>query len=244
MMLIAGDGKTNITYANSLDSSLWDDEAVTKFRPFLHKFDDFDENKHNQEKMLDYDFDLVMTNPPFAGEVKGTLLNRYDLGFKFDKDFQKTTKHQNKMTRDILFIERNLDFLRAGGRMAIVLPQGVFNNTNQEYIRRYIMQRARILAVVGLHGNSFKPHTGTKTSVLFLQKWRDDAEYEKAGNYPIFMATSEKAGKNNSGEYVYAKDENGSILKDESGAYVYETDLDEVAKAFGEFAKKHKLDFA
>ena len=51
-----------------------------------------------------------MTNPPFAGEVKGTLLNKYDLGFKFDKDFERTNKHQNKMTRDILFIERNLNF--------------------------------------------------------------------------------------------------------------------------------------
>ena len=190
MMLIAGDGKTNVSYANSLDSSLWDTESKVRFSKFLHRFDDFDLNEKNEEAMTDFDFDVVMTNPPFAGEVKGTLLNKYDLGFKFDKEFERTNKHQNKMTRDVLFIERNLDFLRAGGRMAIVLPQGVFNNTNQEYIRRYIMKRARLLAVVGLHGNSFKPHTGTKTSV-----------------------------------------------------YVYDTDLDEVANKFIEFAKKHNFDF-
>jgi type I restriction enzyme M protein len=62
--------------------------------------------------------------------------------------------------------------------MAIVLPQGLLNNTNAEYIRRFVIDEARILAVVGLHGNTFKPHTGTKTSVLFLQKYTDE-EKEK-----------------------------------------------------------------
>ena len=243
MMLIAGDGKTNVSYANSLDSELWDGEVKARFGKFLHHFDDFDLNSKNREKMTDFDFDIIMTNPPFAGEVKGTLLNKYDLGFKFDKDFERTNKHQNKMTRDILFIERNLNFLRVGGRMAIVLPQGVFNNTDQEYIRHYIMKHARLLAVVGLHGNSFKPHTGTKTSVLFLQKWRSDKERESAGNYSIFMATSEKPGKNNSGEYVFKMDANGNIKKDENGAYVYDTDLDEITDKFYEFAKRNKFDF-
>ncbi|MBU0531052.1 MAG: N-6 DNA methylase [Candidatus Uhrbacteria bacterium] len=243
MMLIAGDGKTNVSYANSLDSSLWDTESRARFSKFLHRFEDFDLNKKNEEAMTDFDFDLIVTNPPFAGEVKGTLLNKYDLGFKYNKDFERTNKHQNKMTRDVLFIERNLDFLKPGGRMAIVLPQGIFNNANQEYIRRYIMKRARLLAVVGLHGNSFKPHTGTKTSALFLQKWQSDEEREQAGNYPIFMATSEKPGKNNSGDYIYAMDEHDNIKKDENGSYVYDTDLDDIADKFIEFAKKHNFDF-
>ena len=83
-------------------------------------------------------------------------------------------KMQSKVGRDILFIERNLDFLKPGGRMAIVLPQGRFNNSSDKYIREFIADRCRILAVVGLHGNVFKPHTGTKTSVLFVQKWDDE----------------------------------------------------------------------
>lgn len=243
MMLIAGDGKTNVSYANSLDSSIWDNEVKARFGKFLHRFDDFDLNRKNQEDMTDFDFDLVLTNPPFAGEVKGTLLNKYDLGFKFDSNFERTNRHQNKMTRDILFIERNLDFLKPGGRIAIVLPQGVFNNTNQEYIRRYIMKKARLLAVVGLHGNTFKPHTGTKTSVLFLQKWQSDEERNKADNYPIFMATSEKPGKDNSGDYLFKHDENGNIKKDKNGSNIYDTDLDEIADKFSNFAKKNNLNF-
>jgi type I restriction enzyme M protein len=62
--------------------------------------------------------------------------------------------------------------------MAIILPQGLFNNRNSEYIRRFVIDEARILAVVGLHINTFKPHTGTKTSVLFLRKYTEE-EKEK-----------------------------------------------------------------
>ena len=58
--------------------------------------------------------------------------------------------------------------------MAIVLPQGKFNNATLAYIREWILRHARLLAVVGLHLNTFKPHTGTKTSILFLQKYTDD----------------------------------------------------------------------
>ena len=114
MMLVAGDGKTNVTQANSLDSEVWTEEAKTKFKQFLTSFKDSEENRSNQEKMSDFSFDIVLTNPPFAGEIKGSLLNRYDLGFKWDKNFQKTNKHQNKVSRDILFIERNLSFLKPG----------------------------------------------------------------------------------------------------------------------------------
>jgi len=76
-----------------------------------------------------------------------------------------------KEERDVLFIERILKMLRPGGRAAIVLPQGKFNNSSLAFIREWILKKARLLAVVGLHPNTFKPHTGTKTSVLFVQKY-------------------------------------------------------------------------
>lgn len=111
--------------------------------------------------------------------------------------------------RDILFIERNLDFLKPGGRMAVVLPQGRFNNSSDKYIREYIADRCRILGVVGLHGNVFKPHTGTKTSVLLLQKWNDDPNLgplcPRVDDYPIFFATMQEPSKDNSGEKIYVK---------------------------------------
>lgn len=238
MMLIAGDGKTNVTYANSLDSELWDEETRARFRPFLRNFKDSEESRRNQEKMADFNFDIVLTNPPFAGEIKGVLLNRYDLGFKHDKNFEKTSKHQNKVSRDVLFIERDLNFLKPDGRMAIVLPQGVLNNTQMEYVRKFIMKKARILAVIGLHGNTFKPHTGVKTSVLFLQKWKEDEEIPE--DYPIFMAVSKKGGKDNSGEYVYRKDGEGNVMFDETGKKLIDHDLDMIAEEFLKFRENQK----
>jgi len=80
-----------------------------------------------------------------------------------------------KEERDVLFIERVLKMLKPGGRAAIVLPQGKFNNSSLAFIREWILKKARLLAVVGLHPNTFKPHTGTKTSVLFFQKYTEEA---------------------------------------------------------------------
>ena len=76
-----------------------------------------------------------------------------------------------KEERDVLFIERIVKMLKPGGRAAIVPPQGKFNNSSLAFIREWILKKARLLAVVGLHPNTFKPHTGTKTSVMLFQKY-------------------------------------------------------------------------
>ena len=99
-------------------------------------------------------------------------------------------------------------------------------------------------------GNTFKPHTGTKTSVLFVQKW-DDELCPKVDDYPIFFAVSEKGGKNNSGDYVYLKNENGQDKLDKHGHLIVDHDLhnhdrelpDGIAEAFIEWAKGEKLSF-
>lgn len=111
-----------------------------------------------------------------------------------------------------------------------------------EYVREYLFLKARILAVIGLHGNTFKPHTGTKTSVLFLQKWGGDAG-EPQEDYPIFMAVSKKGGKDNSGEYVYKKGKDGAYTHDARGRKVLDHDLDDIVAAFKKFAEEQKLNF-
>ena len=197
-------------------------------------------------------FDIMMANPPFAGDIKeSVIVSSYDLV----RD--KVGKGNKGVGRDILFIERNLDFLKPGGRMAVVLPQGRFNNSSDKYIRDFIADRCRILAVVGLHGNTFKPHTGTKTSVLFLQKWNDDPHIgslcPRKEDYNIFFATMQKSGKDNSGDKIYVKrsDGSGDFLLDEHGHRIVDHDLfnhdgltqDGIAEAFMEFAKKEVLSF-
>lgn len=246
--LIAGDGQTNVLHMNTLDYERWDEnlkdeEWMDIYGSGWTKLKKLRATKNSNR---DFSFDVLMANPPFAGDIKESrILAKYDLGKKPDG------KMQTAVGRDILFIERNLDFLKPGGRMAVVLPQGRFNNSSDKAIREYIAERCRILAVVGLHGNVFKPHTGTKTSVLFVQKW-DAKLCPKRDDYPIFFATMQAPSKDNSGDKIYVKDEaTGEYKLDQHGHLMVEHDLfnheglthDGIAEAFIEFAKKEQLSF-
>lgn len=255
--LIAGDGNTNVLYLNTLDYDRWSEntKSLEWYRIYGEGFDRLKELQVSKSSPKEFKFELLMANPPFAGDIKESrILSKYDLAFSDDKKGNKKSK--SKVGRDILFIERNLDFVRPGGRLAIVLPQGRFNNSSDKDIREYIAERARILAVVGLDVNTFKPHTGTKTSIIFLQKWNDDnsdPEYycPRKADYPIFFAVSKKSGKDNSGEYVYLKDEAGKKITDKHGHFIVEHDLHNqegelpngIAEAFIEFAKSEKFSF-
>jgi type I restriction enzyme M protein len=247
LMLIAGDGRSHIFKLNSLNPKEWQgsdsekEKARAELRERLLKTGDYEKDKENSEAFRNFAFDILLTNPPFAGEIREQLLLRdYELA-------KRKGKVAKKVERDLLFIERALQLIKPGGRLAIVLPQGKLNNTNMEYVRQWLLDKARILAVVGLHVNTFKPHTGTKTSVLFLQKWNDNPKlgplnpYQE--DYPIFMAVSKKPGKDNSGEYVYKKDEKGNYILDEKGRRILDHDLDEIAEAFVKFAKEQKFSF-
>ena len=249
LMLIAGDGRHNIFKRNSLDGRDWigeqAEEARSSLKSLLKHFENSKQEEENRKTYRYLNFDILMTNPPFAGEITDSgLLRQYEFA-------KKNGKLKQKVERHLLFIERSLDTLRPGGRMAIVLPQGVYNNTGMEWLRLWFFEKARILAVVGLEGNTFKlpapaKGTGTKTSVLFLKKWKEDEE--PLEDYPIFMAVSKKSGKDNSGEYIFL-DEKGRRIKSEGG--IFETsgklrlddDLDEIAEAFIKFAKKEKFEW-
>lgn len=245
--LIAGDGETNVLHLNTLDYERWDDKTekdkkwINTYGKGFSRLEKLSRDKDYKH----YDFDILMANPPFAGDIKESrILHKYELGFK------ENGKSQSKVGRDILFIERNLDFLKPGGRMAIVLPQGRFNNTSDKRIREFIAEHGRILAVVGLHVNSFKPHTGTKTSVLFVQKWHDTL-CPKTEDYPIFFAVSEKSGKDNSGDYTYVKNGSGQYKLDKNGHLIVDHDLHDhdgelpsgIAEAFIKWAASEKLSF-
>ena len=238
LMLIAGDGRSHLFKLNSLDPREWQGEqeekmqARVELRKRLAKLDDYNNNEENQKNFKQFAFDLLLTNPPFAGELKEPgLLRQYEFG-------KKNGKLVNKIERHILFIERALELVRPGGRLGIVLPQGVFNNTNMQYVREWLFDKARILAVVGLHVNTFKPHTGTKTSVLFLQKWGGEAGNPLA-DYPIFMAVSQLSGKDNSGQYVYKKDSLGKHVYDFHHHHVLDHDLDEIVSSYQKFTKNN-----
>ena len=248
--LIAGDGKTNVLHLNTLDYERWDEVIDDDDWKDIY-YDGWKKLRKLRAARNDnsrFEFDIVMANPPFAGDIKETrIIAKYELGKN------SNGKYKSKVGRDILFIERNLNFLKPGGRMAIILPQGRFNNSSDQYIREFIAERCRILAVVGLHGNVFKPHTGTKTSVLFVQKW-DDELCPRRADYPIFFATMCEPSKDNSGEKIFETFQDGlykRFLRDAHGHTIIKHDLynhdgltrDGIAEAFIEFAKRERLSF-
>lgn len=297
--LIAGDGQTNVLHLNTLDYERWDektdDEAWTDI--YGEGWKKLRKLRLEKDGNRNFRFDILMANPPFAGDIKETrILTKYDLArtISYDKiskvdpkdrnivdasggapsfpealhasheviyqmadgTYRKTKiKNQTSASRDILFIERNLSFLKPGGRMAVVLPQGRFNNASDKDLREFVAAHCRILAVVGLHGNVFKPHAGIKTSVLFVQKWNDDPKAgplcPKKKDYPIFFATMREPSKDTSGDKIYRQSEDGSPLLDEHGHLIVKHDLfnhdgrteDGITEAFIEFAKKEGLSF-
>lgn len=183
LMLIAGDGHTNIfgPDVSSLNPKEWFNTFSGEQLMASLRNAKLLSNMPPAEKVLSEDeaweyfknmkFDVILTNPPFAGEIKDRkLLSNYILA---KNALRRAKDREPKEERDVLFIERILQFLKPGGRAAIVLPQGKFNNSSLAFIREFILHRARLLAVVGLHQNTFKPHTGTKTSVMFIQKYTD-----------------------------------------------------------------------
>lgn len=186
LMLIAGDGHTNIfgPDVSSLDPKTWYETAsgqalMQGLRQAKLTAKKIPENEPltDDDKAWEYfdelKFDVILANPPFAGEMKDRkMLVHYELAKPALK--RAGDDKQPKEERDVLFIERILKMLKPGGRAAIVLPQGKFNNSSLAFIREWILKKARLLAVVGLHPNTFKPHTGTKTSVLFVQKYTQD----------------------------------------------------------------------
>jgi type I restriction enzyme M protein len=294
--LIAGDGQTNVLHLNTLDYERWsektnDDENWRDI--YGEGWKKLRKLRTDKNSNRDFQFDVLMANPPFAGDIKETrILAKYELARSVSLETIKTVSEDNKniedlanrslptypeflnvshetiykmadgtyrkvkiknqtnVGRDILFIERNLNFLKAGGRMAVVLPQGRFNNSSDKAIREYIAGHCRILAVVGLHGNVFKPHAGVKTSVLLVQKW-DDTLCPKVDDYPIFFATMQEPSKDNSGDKIYVAQADGEPLLDTHKHLIVKHDLfnhdgltqDGIVEAFIEFAKKENLSF-
>ena len=250
--LIAGDGQSNILHLNTLDWARWGEHTIQPEWTDIYSvgWSRLRRVRNNPDEYDRFNFDVLFTNPPFAGRVaQGDVLSRYHVAS------QANGRIRREMARDALFIERNIDFLRPGGRMAMVLPLGRFNNNTSKPLRDYIMESCRVLAVVSLDNNTFQPHTGTKTGVLFVQKWNDDESEgplcPKTDDYRIFFAEQRKSSTNGSGTRQYVS-RDGELIRDSNRQYVVDHDLfnhegltrDGIAEAFQRFAASEKLSFA
>ena len=202
LMLLGGDGRSNVVRANSLTRPGIED-VVGGAAPF----------------------DVIVTNPPFAGEVReAELLAGYELAGA-----------GARTERDVLFLERCVELLRPSGRLAIVLPHSKFAGAPYAGAREWLLRRMRVVAVLGLGRHTFQPHTGQKTSVLFAEKRAHvlDAPPEE----DILFLVSERDGKDARGRIVARP---GAA----PGAPLWERadhDLEDCVEAFDRFAAEQGL---
>ena len=123
-------------------------------------------------------FDVIITNPPFGSTIKQTesaYLHQFNFG-NTDVDWLDTkgtaVKQRDSQKTEILFIEQDYNFLKEGGFLAIVIPDGILTNSSLQYVRDYVSEWFRIVAVVSMPQDAFRANgAGVKSSVLFLKKW-------------------------------------------------------------------------
>ena len=211
-MAILGDGRGGVFCENSLDiPNRWQTKT--------------------QDKIALNKFDVVITNPPYGSKIKiddKEILKQFEVGLKWKKDKKTGQWIKDKMkendTPQNLAIERCMQFLKPGGRMALVLPDGIYGNDSLGYIRKYLLDNGRVLAIVDLPKETFMPHTSTKTTVILIHKYKD--ELDKKKNYPVFMAVCETCGH----------DRRGNLLENE------EDDILAVSEKFKEGRDKNGVE--
>lgn len=163
-MIIHDDGHTNVITSDGLVS-----DATIKER--------------TGNKGFEYGtFDFIITNPPFGSNIRQTeqaYLKTYQLGKK-EEDWLAVKAKAGDNTRDgqqseVLFIEQDYLFLKEGGMLAIVLPDGILTNSSMQYVRTQIEDWFRIVAVISMPQTAFAANgAGVKSSVLFLKKWKKE----------------------------------------------------------------------
>ena len=159
-MIIHDDGHTNVITSDGLVS----DETL--------------QMKTNNHGFKYGTVDFIITNPPFGSTIRQSeqaYLKTYQFGKK-EEDWL-AVKAVSENTRDgqsteVLFIEQDYKYLKEGGYLAIVLPDGILTNSSLQYVRTQIEDWFRIVAVVSMPQIAFAANgAGVKSSVLFLKKW-------------------------------------------------------------------------
>jgi type I restriction enzyme M protein len=164
-MIIHDDGHTNVITNDGLKNN--------------RSIETENRNLHFQDST----FDLIMTNPPFGSAIKADEVGYYKEYELFEKnigitelksrinDDDNKNKWRSSQSTEILFLERCYKYLREGGYLAIVVPDGILTNSTSQYVRDWLTDKFRIIAVVSLPQHTFAHvKAGVKSSILFLKK--------------------------------------------------------------------------
>lgn len=221
--------------------------------------------------------DVLMTNPPFGTDIKiedlatlGMYRDGVARSWSRSKETGRLVAGENPisaMAPEQLFIQRAVQWVKPGGRIGIVLPNGILSNPGptDEAVRTWILENCWVLGSVELPVETFIHEAGVNilTSLLFLKK-KTDEEMRAAAiagrqpDYPVFMAVAEKVGIDRRGNEVYKRRPDGEIILElqeekqiiqvrgqERSVVVtrrvkaIDNDLPEIAKAYKAFREKY-----
>jgi type I restriction enzyme M protein len=177
--------------------------------------------------ILNRSFDYVLTNPPFGSKIpinEEDILKNFELGHLWRTSSEGTWKKQKRLLQkqppQILFIERCVQLLCEGGKMGIILPEGIFGNPTDRYIWEYLESKGKILGIISLDQNAFQPYTCNKTSILFFEKTN-----HVPNDYDIDFAIVENVGHDKDGKILYQLNKDGSKKVDHNGEFIVNDDL-------------------
>lgn len=188
--------------------------------------------------------DCIVGNPPFGGRVTDeAVLRHYELAHIWTRQGEKNYRRDERLSKRVysetLFLEQAIKWLKPGGKLALVVPDGVLSERSTGYARDWLLKRAALLAVISLPEEVFYVESGThtKTSVLLMRKL-DEAEAQRyAGghlDYSIFMAICETAGYNSRGRTLYKRGPDGEEIL-YKGRRLVDNDLPIVLSRYRQF---------
>lgn len=233
-MLIGKDGHGGIEQANSLDS--------------ISKLSASFQEKAGLEKPT-----MILTNPPFGAGYElrikePTILAQYDNGYVWSAsedggiEFEEKLNSRQGLAPEILFLEKCVRWLKPGGVLGIVMAKGQLDNREALSIRKWVLGRAQLLAVINLHEDTFQPFCGSKASVIFLKKNESDTAKNNS-NYKVYMAISNKVGQTSRGEPIFKRDAEGKPVV-VNGSFLIDQDLSIIADDFKSFLNESLEDSA
>ena len=222
LMLVAGDDHTNLHQLNSLAMADGRDlmDTASADAPRL-TIEDLTRSKTRKFR----GFDVILTNPPFAGEIREpALLNCYEVA-----------RRNRRIERDALFLERCVRLLRPGGRLGMVLPHNKLGGGSWAYLRDWLIRQVRVVAVLGLDRSAFLPHTHQKASVLFAVK--RPKPVRRPVDEPVLFVLSESSGKDSRGK---TRERRGAA-PNHPAWYRADHDFDSVVERVAEFTRTHAV---
>jgi type I restriction enzyme M protein len=186
---------------------------------------------------------IILTNPPFAGVGDGRItdpkiLDNYSTGIKWttrNGQYQPTGERNSEgIPPEMLFFERCLDWIAPGGKIGIVMPKSFLDTQTYFPARQMLLTNFKLLAVVNCHKDTFQPHTGVRTCLVFLEKPKDIKEIKN--DYGIYLAISKKIGQDSEGFPIFKRDKENNLTDE------IEHDFDEILKDYKAFQQSKLIE--